>query len=88
MYICFGNKSQIAKLEICRNNSNVLYKWIVDDFKMVILVVDHTFQVYNIILIANLSFRLFDNKSQMKMIIPMEGDAIFFYICITNESIL
>jgi hypothetical protein len=57
----------------------------VDDFKMFILVIDHTFQVCNIILIVNLSFRLFDNKSQMKMIIPIEGDAISFYICITNE---
>jgi hypothetical protein len=53
MYICFGNESQIADLEICRNNSNVLYKCIVDDLKMVILVVDHTFQVYNIILTVN-----------------------------------
>jgi hypothetical protein len=57
MYICFGNKSQIKKLEICRNNSDVLYKCIVDDFKMVTMVVDHTFQMYNVIVTLNLNLK-------------------------------
>ncbi len=56
-------------MKICKNNSNVFYKCIIDDFKMVMLVAYQRFQLYNIMLVVNLVW----------------GDELSSYICIVVE---